>query len=122
MKKLISILLCLALLSGLYVSSAPTPLGIGSISYMGQTAYKVSDTQYRLYLSASQQGSAEDLKITSTHEDDKISVVYTPSDAMENFSDGSDARRYATITLTRGEETLSVRLQRNFGKTSLHQR
>ncbi len=113
MKKLISLLLCLCILSGLWVSAEEVPLGIGTIYYHGHnginTATQVSPTHYRLYLPVEFSGYGHALAITMKDPKDDLSITYTPEDALENFTAYAGQEMYMTLTLTRGNETMTIR-------------
>lgn len=110
MKKLISVLLCLCLLSGLWVGATEAPLGLTSLTCYDQTAQKLSPTHYRLYLPFEQVGANPPLTLTATDPQAAVSVTYTPENAMEDFSSYPREDYYATVTLTRGEETMVIRV------------
>ena len=113
LKKLISILLCLCLLSGLWVS-AETPLGIESIHYYGDyettVATKVSPTHFRLFLSRDENAVGHTMAIKLTDPHATMTRKVYPEDAFENFTSYGNREMYMTITLTRGSETMEIRV------------
>lgn len=109
MKKLLSIVLVLCLLSGLWVF-AQEPLAIESIEFMGCPAEKLSPTHFRLYLPMVPSDTPEPLSVRSSHADAELSMVCTPEDCLENFSSYPEEEMYLTITLTLGEESLTARV------------
>ncbi len=113
MKRLLSILLCLCLLSGLWVSAAESSQDKLSISYHGHNginiATQVSPTHYRLYLPVEFDGYGHALAISNVPTGADLTITYTPEDVLENFTSYVGQEMYMTLTITRGKETKSIR-------------
>ncbi len=107
MRKIISLLLCLCFLLGCWVSAEEGALSVVSIRFMEHSAEKLSPTHYRLYLPTD---NGTPVTVEASDANAEINITYTPADALTNFSHYPEEEMYMTVTLTRGEESLSVRV------------
>lgn len=112
MKKLLALSLVLALLSGLWVTGAEAPLGVEFIHFYNpqgtSVATRVTREHYRLYLPAEAEAVGHPLAIKLTDPKADLKVEITPPDALTNFTAYSDIDMYMTLTITRGEEQLTI--------------
>lgn len=114
MKRIISFLLVLALLSGLWVSAEEVPLGIEFIHYYGgygvSVATKLAEDHFVLYLPAPYDGVGHSMAVKYTDPDARSETQFYPEDALTNFEGNRDKDMYMTLTVTRGDDTLVVKV------------
>ncbi len=114
MKRILSFLLVLALLSGLWVHAEEVPLGVEFIHYYGgygvSEATKLAEDHFVLYLPAEYDGYGHSMAIKYTDPKADTETHMYPEDALTNFSAYRDTDMYMTLTITRGDETMVVRV------------